>query len=251
MSENLLWLREAMMDRHRPLLSDKVRGVPRADDRRLISGVVHVLESGYRWADAPQAYEPRKTLYDRWRRWAEKRHWLRVFEALANAGGPPAQILIDSSAVLAHRSASGGKGGGGARDRPFAGRANHEDPRARGSLVLPRPRMLSGGQVPDCIAAEPLLRRLPEDALVVMGDKAYGQQRGARADEGPRGLPQHLALQEPPPQAPRGPPVLPHSQRHPAHVRTPQRRPTHRHRYNRRADVFLSAVALAATASSW
>ena len=28
-----------------------------------------------------------------------------------NDGGPPAQILIDSSAVKAHRSAAGGKGG--------------------------------------------------------------------------------------------------------------------------------------------
>jgi hypothetical protein len=31
--------------------------------------------------------------------------------AAAQAGGPPAQVLIDSSAVKAHRSASGGKGG--------------------------------------------------------------------------------------------------------------------------------------------
>ena len=31
--------------------------------------------------------------------------------------------------------------------------------------------MLTGEQVPDCIAAEPLLRRLPADALVVIGDK--------------------------------------------------------------------------------
>ena len=31
--------------------------------------------------------------------------------------------------------------------------------------------MLTGGQVPDCIAAEPLLRCLPADALVVIGDK--------------------------------------------------------------------------------
>ena len=107
------------MDRLRPHLPDKVRGVPRADGRRVISGIVHMLKSGCRWADAPEAYGPKKTLYNRWRRWSEKGHWVRIFEALADAGGPPAQVLIDSSAVSAHRSASGGKGG--RRRRPSAG----------------------------------------------------------------------------------------------------------------------------------
>jgi hypothetical protein len=37
--------------------------------------------------------------------------WVDIFDILASAGGPPAQVLIDSSAVKAHRCASGGKGG--------------------------------------------------------------------------------------------------------------------------------------------
>lgn len=77
----------------------------------MISGIVHVLKSGCRWVDAPAAYGPRETLYNRWHRRTEKGHWVRIFEALADAGGPPALGLIDSSAVSAHRSASGGKGG--------------------------------------------------------------------------------------------------------------------------------------------
>ena len=111
MSENLFWLSEDQFERLRPLLPDKVRGVARVDDRRVISGIVHVLKSGCRWADAPSEYGPRKTLYNRWRRWAEKGHWIRIFEALADEGDPPSQALIDSSAVRAHRSAAGGKGG--------------------------------------------------------------------------------------------------------------------------------------------
>ena len=35
---------------------------------------------------------------------------VNLFHSLARAGGPSAQLLIDSSAVKAHRSASGGKG---------------------------------------------------------------------------------------------------------------------------------------------
>src|SRR5271157_408845 len=44
-------------------------------------------------------------------RWAAKGVWVDLFHALAQAGGPPEQVLIDSSPVKAHRSASGGKGG--------------------------------------------------------------------------------------------------------------------------------------------
>ncbi len=38
--------------------------------------------------------------------------WVELFETLARAGGPPSQVLIDSTAVKAHRCAAGGKGGG-------------------------------------------------------------------------------------------------------------------------------------------
>jgi transposase len=85
------------------------------DDRRVISGIVHVLKSGCRWADSPLVYGPRKTLYNRFVRWAAKGVWLDIFHALAAAGGPSAEVLIDSSAVKAHRCASGGKGGNAVR----------------------------------------------------------------------------------------------------------------------------------------
>ena len=81
----------------------------------MISWLVHVLKSGGRWVDAPPEYGPKKTLYNRYVRWAIKGVWVQLFEAPAAVGGPPAQVLIDSSAVKAHRSASGGKGGSARR----------------------------------------------------------------------------------------------------------------------------------------
>ena len=111
MSDHLFWLSEEQFARLKPLLPDKVRGVARVDDHRVISGIVHVLKSGCRWVDVPAEYGPRKTLYNRFVRWAEKGIWQDIFIALADAGGPPSQTLIDSSAVQAHRSAAGGKGG--------------------------------------------------------------------------------------------------------------------------------------------
>lgn len=121
MRSDLFWLNEAQFTKIAPLLPTDTRGKPRVDDRRVISGIVQVLKSGGRWVDAPSEYGPRKTLYNRFVRWAEKGVWTALFEALAQAGGPPAQVLIDSSAVKAHRSASGGKGG--RRRRPSAARA--------------------------------------------------------------------------------------------------------------------------------
>ena len=109
------WLSDRQWRRLEPLLPNKPRGVPRVDDRRVISGIVHVLRSGGRWTDAPAVYGPRKTLYNRFARWAAKGAWQAVFEALAVAGGPPAEVLLDSTHVKAHRCATGGKGGHGSR----------------------------------------------------------------------------------------------------------------------------------------
>ena len=105
------WLSDAQFSRLKPLLPNKPRGVPRVDDRRVISGIVHVLMGGGRWADAPAAYGPRKTLDNRWVRWAKAGVWRQAFEELAASGGPPAELMLDSTWAKAHRSAAGGKGG--------------------------------------------------------------------------------------------------------------------------------------------
>ena len=115
MDRDQFWLDEGQFARLAPHLPTDTRGKPRVDDRRVISGIVHVLKSGSRWDDAPPIYGPRKTLYNRFVRWAAKGVWVDIFHALASAGGPPAEVLIDSSAVKAHRCASGGKGGNSPR----------------------------------------------------------------------------------------------------------------------------------------
>jgi len=52
------WLSKGQFARLQPLLPTDTRGVPRVDDRRVISGIVHVLQSGCRWRDAPAVYGP-------------------------------------------------------------------------------------------------------------------------------------------------------------------------------------------------
>jgi transposase len=105
------WLTDEQFARLAPLLPTDTRGVARVDDRRVISGIIHVLRSGCRWKDAPAAYGPHKTLYNRFVRWAAKGVWENVFTQLAEAGGPPVALMLDATHVKAHRCAAGGKGG--------------------------------------------------------------------------------------------------------------------------------------------
>lgn len=115
MDRDYFWLNKEQFARLEPHLPSNTRGKPRVDDCRVISGILHVLKSGARWVDAPPVYGPRKTLYNRFVRWAAKGIWEDIFHALASAGSPPEQVLIDSSAVKAHRCASGAKGGNSPR----------------------------------------------------------------------------------------------------------------------------------------
>ena len=111
------WLSEAQFARLQPRLPTAPRGGRRVDDRRVISGIVHVLQSGCRWRAAPPVYGPSKTLYNRFVRWARKGVWEGVFTALATAGGPPETLMLDATYVKVPRAAGGGRKGGRSRRR--------------------------------------------------------------------------------------------------------------------------------------
>jgi transposase len=108
MRKNLFWLSDEQWARIAPHLPRDVRGVERADDRRVISGIVHVLKSGCRWQDCPPEYGPPTTIYNRFTRWAWRGIWENLFRQLAGNGRSADTQMIDSTHVKAHRSASGG-----------------------------------------------------------------------------------------------------------------------------------------------
>ena len=64
------WLTDAQFSKIAPHLPTDTRGKARVDDRRVISGIIHVLKSGGRWIDAPPDYGPKKTLCNRYVRCA-------------------------------------------------------------------------------------------------------------------------------------------------------------------------------------
>jgi putative transposase len=81
-------------------------GIPRVDDRRVISGIVYVIRHGLQWKDAPSGYGPHKTLYNRFVRWTQLGVFDRIFAALSAQAGTPERIMIDSTHLKAHRTAA-------------------------------------------------------------------------------------------------------------------------------------------------
>jgi len=105
------WLSDRAWAAIEPLLPTNQPGARRVDDRRVISGIIHVLRSGCRWQDCPSVYGPATTIYNRFNRWSHKGLWTRIFTTLSAQADCSDELSIDSTAVRAHRSAHGGKGG--------------------------------------------------------------------------------------------------------------------------------------------
>jgi hypothetical protein len=72
MSRNMFWLANEQWAKIAPLLPTDVRGKARVDDRRVLSGILPVLNSGCRWYDCPPEYGPPTTIYNRFVRRAQR-----------------------------------------------------------------------------------------------------------------------------------------------------------------------------------
>jgi len=59
------WLTDAQMARLEPFFPLS-HGVPRVDDRPVLSRIIFIHRNGLRWQDAPWPHGPPKTLYNRW-----------------------------------------------------------------------------------------------------------------------------------------------------------------------------------------
>ena len=102
---DLIWLSEAQMRRIKPYFPLS-HGVPRVDDRKVISGVIFVIRNGLRWRDAPADYGPHKTIYNRFVRWSRLGVFSKIFAALASKGPKPERLMIDATHLKAHRTAA-------------------------------------------------------------------------------------------------------------------------------------------------
>ena len=95
----------AQMERIKPYFPLS-HGVPRVDDRRVISGIIFVIRNGCRWRDAPRDYGPHKTIYNRFVRWSRLGVFNKIFAELASKGPRPQRLMIDATHLKAHRTAA-------------------------------------------------------------------------------------------------------------------------------------------------
>jgi len=134
-----VWLDEEQWSAIEPAVPHNQPGARRVDDRRVISGIVHVLKVGCRWKDCPAAYGPSTTVYNRFNRWSRRGLWQRLFEAVVRSDASDTQ-MIDSTTAKAHPRRAAEKGALAQAIGPLARRADDENPRRR-RLAWPAHRL--------------------------------------------------------------------------------------------------------------
>ncbi len=89
-----------------PCCPTRCSGVPRVDDRKVISGIIHVIRHGLMWRDAPACYGPHKTLCNRFVRRSKAGVFDRIFQTLASESTETETVMIDGTHIKAHRTAA-------------------------------------------------------------------------------------------------------------------------------------------------
>ena len=184
--DDLFLLSEAQMpriERFFPLS----HGIPRVDDRRIISGIVFVIKNGLRWRDAPRGYGPHKTIYNRFVRWSRLGVFNKIFAELARKAGKPRRLMIDTTHLKAHRTAASlyKKGSVPRRIGRTKGGLNSKLHVVCDGQGRPLMMLLSDGQMSDYKGAALMLKALPR-AKELLGDKGYDADwfRHALAERG-------------------------------------------------------------------
>ena len=84
------------------LLRTKMRGVRRAEDRKVLNGTFRRLRTGAHWADISARYRPATSRVNRFNRWRHVGHWTHVFQGISSVYGGFI-CLIDSSTIRVHQ----------------------------------------------------------------------------------------------------------------------------------------------------
>ena len=108
------------------------------DHRRILNGILWVLNSGAPWRDLPRRYGRVGTVSSRFYRWRRSDVWQRVLEALQALADAEERVgwelhFLDSTVVRAHQHAAGARKAGrqpAPRTRRSAARAAVSRPRS-------------------------------------------------------------------------------------------------------------------------
>lgn len=250
MSKHLYGLDDASWAVIEPLLS---RGARRVDDRRVISGIMHMLKAGVRWHDCPADYGPYTTIYNRFNRWSKQGVWEDIFYALTGSSGVIGGVTgsIDSMHIKAHRSAVGAKGGALAQaiGRSRGGRTTKVHA-LTDMLGRPRAVVLTPSNAHDLSGARNLLA-ITGAPRRLLADRAY-DARSLRDWLAERGC-EPVIPTNPTRRNPHAYDQAAYKQRNSIErcfCRLKDFRRIHT-RYDKRADIFLSAVLIVAAIIWW
>ncbi len=112
MNSKRLMISDAVWKRIGPQLPGKISdcGVTASDNRLFVEAVLWRVRTGSPWRDLPASFGKWNSVFQRFRRWANKGVFERLFEILSDEVDFE-YALIDGTIVSVHQKASGAKGG--------------------------------------------------------------------------------------------------------------------------------------------
>ncbi len=105
-------LSDAQWERIAPELPGKKGDPGRSgkDNRLFVEAVLWLVRTGAPWRDMPDQFGKWKTVYTRFRRWAQKGIWESLFNRLAE--DPDFEyVMIDGTIIRVHQHGTGARGG--------------------------------------------------------------------------------------------------------------------------------------------
>lgn len=89
-----------------PLLPNQNKnGRPGGDVRTFLNAIIWIAKTGSPWRDLPERFGKWIIIYQRFSYWCDKNYFYDIFKALQEPDLE--EIMIDSTVVKAHQSASG------------------------------------------------------------------------------------------------------------------------------------------------
>ena len=86
------------------------RGVPRVDDKRVLSVIIFVNRNGLRWYDSPADYGPHNTPDNRRVRWSRLDVFVRILTELAVEGRETDVMMVDATHFKAQGTTTSPRG---------------------------------------------------------------------------------------------------------------------------------------------
>ena len=152
----------------------KVRGKKRANLKKTLNGICHVLRTGCSWRDMPTRHGHHKTAYNMCRRYSRSGVWDRVMVFLVGQNLDPEAAMADATIVKAHRTSMSMAAGvgkeraiGRSRGGPTTKLHTLSDAQGR-----PFGFHLTGGNVSDYNGFRELIKIMPPVAHLV-ADRGY------------------------------------------------------------------------------